>query len=223
MINFRIPTIEEIYNEYHRETMYASKNIYPRSIKNFDKVLNDQNIELLKKFQNVIKMGDESLNWKIYIKACSIYFKGRFDIKVLGSFKGNKIYRDYLRYNSLNFEKSNDEIKDEVIKSLQFLSKYLKDSGMSLKDYIFNRDSIIPVMLKHIHAGSISLYLYSCLSMNKIYKFLIDIPDDIFYELFSCSRNEFIEHQICKKHDRIIRISNLNDIINKINEKFNCF
>ena len=137
MINFRIPTIEEIYNEYHRETMYASKNIYPRSIKNFDKVLNDQNIELLKKFQNIIKMGDESLNWKIYIKACSIYFKGRFDIKVLGSFKGNKIYRDYLRYNSLNFEKSNDEIKDEVIKSLQFLSKYLKDSSMYLKDYIF--------------------------------------------------------------------------------------
>jgi hypothetical protein len=223
MINFRIPTIEEIYNEYHRETMYASKNVYPKSIKNFDKVLNDQNIELLKKFQNVIKLGDESLNWKIYIKACSLYFKGRFDLKVLGSFKGNKIYRDYLRYNDLNFEKNNDEIKDEIIKSLQFLTQYLKDSNTSLKDYFFNRDSIIPIMLKHIHAGSISTYLYSCLNMNKIYKIFIDIPDDVFYELFSYSRNEFIEHQIYKKHDRIIRISILRDIINKINEKFNCF
>lgn len=223
MRSFKIPTIEEIYNEYHRETMYACKNIYPKSIKNFDKILNDQNIELLKRFQNVINSNIDSMNWKIYIKACSIYFRGRFDLKILGSFKGNKIYRDYLSYNNLNFEKSNEDIKSDIINSILFLKDFLKETGLSPKEYFFNRESIIPLILKHIYAGSISLYFYACFSMNKNYKIFINIPDDVFYELFNCNRNDFIENHIYKKHDKIIRIAILNDIINKINEKFNSF
>jgi hypothetical protein len=52
---------------------------------------------------------------------------------------------------------------------------------------------------------------------------LIDIPDDIFFELFNCSRNEFIDINILSKREKIIRIAILKDIINKINEKFNDF
>ena len=35
---YKVPAIEEIYNVYHSETMYAMKGIYPRSIKNFNNV-----------------------------------------------------------------------------------------------------------------------------------------------------------------------------------------
>ena len=55
MNKYYIPTIEEIYNIYHRETMHAMKGIYPKSIKNFENILNKKNIELLIRFQNVIK------------------------------------------------------------------------------------------------------------------------------------------------------------------------
>ena len=81
----RIPTIEEIYNEYHRECFFAKKQAYPRSIKNFDKVLTPDKKEFLLKFQNMIKRNSEIIDWKIYIKACAQYFKRPFDLKILGS------------------------------------------------------------------------------------------------------------------------------------------
>ena len=80
MNKYYIPTIEEIYNIYHRETMHAMKGIYPKSIKNFENILNKKNIELLIRFQNVIKRSYDSIDWKLYIKACAEYFKYRFDI-----------------------------------------------------------------------------------------------------------------------------------------------
>ena len=83
MNKYYIPTIEEIYNIYHRETMHAMKGIYPKSIKNFENILNKKNIELLIRFQNVIKRSYDSIDWKLYIKACAEYFKYRFDIKIL--------------------------------------------------------------------------------------------------------------------------------------------
>ena len=115
MNKYYIPTIEEIYNIYHRETMHAMKGIYPKSIKNFENILNKKNIELLIRFQNVIKRSYDSIDWKLYIKACAEYFKYRFDIKILGSLQGNKIYRNYLRYKNLNVEVTNNEIYDEIV------------------------------------------------------------------------------------------------------------
>ena len=207
MVNIKIPTIEEIYNEYHRETMYASKGIYPKNIKNFDKVIDDTNKELLLKFQKFIKSNFDSINWKLYIKSCAMFFKRRFELKILGSLKGNKIYRDYLRYNELNVDKSNDEIKNEIIASIVFLRDFLECSSCHFKDYIHDRTTTIPILLNHIYAGSISTYFYACLDSNKIYRMLIDIPDDIFFELFNCSRNEFIDINILSKREKIIRIA----------------
>jgi hypothetical protein len=223
MINIKIPTIEEIFNEYHRETMFASKGIYPKPIKNFGKVIDDTNRELLLRYQKFIKSNFDSVNWKLYIKACAVYFKRRFDLKILGSLKGNKIYRDYLRYHELNPCKTNEEIKNEIISSIVFLKDIFENSKINFKEYVSDRSSPIPMLLKHIYAGSISTYFYACLDNSKIYRMMIDIPDDIFYELFNCSRNEFIDCTILSKRDKIIRIAILKDIINKINEKFNIF
>ena len=220
MNKYYIPTIEEIYNIYHRETMHAMKGIYPKSIKNFENILNKKNIELLIRFQNVIKRSYDSIDWKLYIKACAEYFKYRFDIKILGSLQGNKIYRNYLRYKNLNIEVTNNEIYDEIVASLKFLSNYLNESKITLKEYLDTKTAIIPIFLKHIYSGSISAYLYACLDQSKIFRIFHDIPDDIFYELFNCSRNEYFDNCIFIKRDRIIGISKLKDIINKINDKF---
>jgi hypothetical protein len=217
---YKIPSIEEIYNIYHRETMFAMKGIYPRSIKNFNNVLDKNNKELLIKFQNVIKRGYDSIDWKIYIKACAQYFKYRFDLKILGSLKGNKIYRNYLRYKNIQLEVSNDEIYNEIVSSLKFLTTYLNDAEISLKDYLNDRNSVIPIFLNHIYAGSVSIYLYACLEQNKIFRIFHDIPDDIFFELFNCDRNGYLENCIFKCREKIICIAKLSEIINKINNKF---
>lgn len=219
-IFYKVPTIEEIYNVYHGETMYAMKGIYPRPIKNFNNVLDKNNIEFLLRFQNVIKRNYESIDWRLYIKACAQYFKYRFDLKILGSLKGNKIYRNFLRYKNIKLESSNDEIYNEIISSLKFLTTYLNESELSLNDYLKNRETLIPIFLKHIYAGSVSIYLYACLEQNKIFKIFFDIPDDIFFELFNCSRNEYLENCIFKCRDKIICISKFSEIINKINSKF---
>lgn len=220
MNKYYIPTIEEIYNVYHRETMYVMKGIYPKNIKNFSNILNNKNIELLTRFQNVIKRSYDSIDWKIYIKACAVYFKFRFDLKILGSLQGNKIYRNYLRYLNLNDEKTNDEIYNDILSSLKFLSNYLKDSEITLNDYLNTKNDVVPIFLKHLYSGSISSFLYACLDQYKIFKIFHDVPDDIFYELFNCSRNEYIENCILNKRSKIIGILKLKELINKINDKF---
>jgi hypothetical protein len=196
------------------------KGIYPRSIKNFSSILNKQNVELLLRFQNMIKRNYDMIDWKLYIKACAQYFKYRFDLKILGSLQGNKIYRSFLRYKNLNVEKSNDEIKNEIILSLKFLINYLHESNLNLLEYLNDRSNVIPIMLKHLYSGSVSSYFYACLDQSKIFRIFHDFPDDVFYELFNCTRNEYLDNCILNKRDKIICISNLKDIINKINEKF---
>ena len=52
-MNWKIPTIEEIYNEYHRATFFESNGVYPKTIKNFEKLYVDnykmQHRQLLQK------------------------------------------------------------------------------------------------------------------------------------------------------------------------------
>ena len=54
-MNYRIPSIEEIYEEYHREVFFIAKSIYPRRLKNFDKIIDSEKRELLIRFQEFIK------------------------------------------------------------------------------------------------------------------------------------------------------------------------
>ena len=55
-----IPTIEEIYNEYHKQKFFQRNGIYPKTIKNFDSLLNDsKKKEFLLRFQNMIKSNQQ--------------------------------------------------------------------------------------------------------------------------------------------------------------------
>lgn len=217
-MNYKVPTIEEIYNQYHRETMFAMKGFYPKSVKNFDKVLDKSKIELLTKFQNVIKKNYDMIDWKIYVKSCAQYFKRNFDLKVLGSLQGNKIYRTYITYN--NIEKTDDDILNEIVSSLSFIKNFCEENSIKVLDYFLDRTSPLPIILKHIYSGSVSPYFYATMEQTQIFRIFCNIPDDIYYEIFNCSRNEFLDNNIFSKHDKIIRSVKLLNVINNINKKF---
>lgn len=215
----KIPTIEEIYNEYHRETFYAMKSFYPKSIKNFDKVITPDKKELLLKFQSFIRRSWSIIDWRLYIKACAQYFKRNFDIKILGSLSGTKIYRSYINYNKMSLEKTADEIRDDIVKSLKFITLFAKENEQTVSQYFKDREQLLPLVLTHIYSGTVSPYFYACLRSETVFRIFGDIPDDVYFELFNCSRNDFLQYNIGEKRDKILCKSALFDMINNIDNK----
>jgi len=219
-MNFKVPSIEEIYDCYHRETFFAQRSFYPKSIKNFNKILTPEKTELLKKFQKFIIRNQEMVDWKLYVKACASYFKRNFDLKVLGSLNANKIYRTYVEYVKIGDSKTPDQIYDEVISSLKFLKEFIADNRLTFKDYFYNRDDIIPVIIRHLYAGTVSFSFYACLDPITCFKIFQDIPDDVFFEMFKCSRNDFLQFFINDRRQKMICMSKVLPIINKLEGKF---
>ena len=214
-----IPSIEEIYQYYHRETMYAMKGFYPKKIVNFDKCLSEANIELLKRFQHFVEKNENLVNWKLYIIALAKYYKRRFEFKLLGSLAGTKIYKQYLAFVDEPNNLTEEEIKNEITKSLLFLKQYLKSNELDFNDYFRIDENLIPISLKHIYSGSISKYFYACFPFERIIKFFYPYTNDVFFELFNVSKNEFIEI-IDQKRKNILKYQSIKEIIQKIEEKF---
>lgn len=220
MIDFRIPTIEEIYNEYHRQTFYFTNGVYPRSIKNFDRILSDKSKkEYLLRFQNTIKRNRDSINWKIYIYACASLLRSRFDLKILGSLAGNKLYRNYINYKLTEEQKSQD-IFDEIINSLKFLNLTLTTNNMDINQYFMEDITTIPLSLKHIYAGTMSVYFYSAINPSIVYSWFYNYNNDVFQDLFHMDKQDFMDNIIMTKRDKIIKYPKIREICDKLDKKF---
>jgi hypothetical protein len=220
MINYKVPTIEEIYNEYHRQTFYAMNKVYPRPIKNFDSILKDKiKKEYLLKFQNVIARNRDSVDWKLYIYACASLLKNRFDLKILGSLAGNKLYRNYINYKMTEEQKSQD-IYEEIIRSLKFLNLILSENEIDINQYFMEDIHTVPLSLKHIYAGTISIYFYAAINPTKIYSWFYNYNNDSFQELFHMDKQEFMDNIIMNKREIIIKFPKIREICNKLDNKF---
>lgn len=218
---YRIPTIEEIYNEYHKQKFFAMNNVYPKTIKNYDRILSDpKKTEFLLKFQNMIKRNINSIDWKLYILACASLLKGRFELKILGSLAGNKLYRNYINY-ILTEEQQYQYIYDEIIRSIKFLGFYLKENNLNMDDYIIADISTIPLVLKHIYSGTISIYFYAAINLYKVYSWFNYYSEDAFQELFKMNKNEFINNLLEAKRNEIIKYPKIRAICDKLDIRFN--
>lgn len=217
---FKIPTIEQIYNEYHKQTFFAMKGIYPKTITDYSKILNNQNVvELLKKFQSLLARNREAINWKLYIKSIALNFKNRFDLRILSNLSGIKIYRNYVqsRFGEIDNEQ---EIYNEIIQSLMFLYEYLKTNEINLKQYFELDKQTIPVALKHIYAGTISLYFYAAFDPCKVSFEMLNYSNDLFLEYFGINKDDFIQKYIINKHKDILKYKKIKELIEKIQKKF---
>jgi hypothetical protein len=217
---FKVPTIEEIYNEYHRQTFYIRNGVYPKQIKSFENLYADQKkVQFLKNFEAFLQRNKTSVDWKLYIKALALVFQSRFDLKYLGTMAGNKIYRDYIKAEQ-SAKDSPEEIYNAIIKSLQFLNSYLAESELTFPEYFEDNEKIIPDALNHIYAGTISVYLWACFPQNVLAKWF-NYPDDIFYELFHLNKYEFLQTYIVEKRNQILSIQKIQDLIALLEQKFN--
>lgn len=220
MIWQQIPTIELIYNEFHKQKWYALNGIYPRTIKNFSSIYsNKTKYEYLVRFQNLLKRSGGMIDWKLYIYANAQLLKERFDLKQLGTLSGTKIYRNYMLY-KLKDSSTEDIIYNDIITNLQFLSAYCKENNFKFKDYILENASLIPLLLIHLYAGTISLYFYSCLSETLIYKIFNIYQDDAYFELFNMNKYEFITNIILPKHVESLKYKKIRNIADKIDKIF---
>lgn len=212
---WKIPTVQQIYNEYHRQTFYYMNGVYPRSIKNFDKLYqNKQNVEYIQRFQNMLSRNRASVDWKLYIKAIASILKKRFDLKILGTFAGNKLYRDYIK--CLFLQEENEQIiYENIINSLKFITTYLKENQITFKQYLTFDNITFPLALKHIYAGTISVYFYACFSENKLNSFF-DYSQDIFLEYFQLSKQQFLNTYILSKRSKILTYQKILNFIKKI-------
>ena len=123
---YQIPSLEQIYNEYHKQTFFAMNGTYPKTMVNFDKLLaNKTATELIKKFQELLKRNRDSINWRLYIEALAQYYKSRFDLRYLSNLAGIKIYRNFVQ-EKYKDKDSEDDIYNSIINSLIFLNAYLR-------------------------------------------------------------------------------------------------
>lgn len=218
---YKIPSIEEIYNEYHKQTFFAMNGVYPRTIKNYDRVLSDpKKKEFLLKFQNMLKRNRDSIDWKLYIYACASLLKNRFELKILGSLAGNKLYRNYMNY-IFNEEQQFQYIYDEIIRSLKFLSFYFKENNIDMNEYLTENIAVIPLSLKHIYSGTISIYFYAAINSYRVYNWFNNYSNDAFQELFKRNKDEFLNILLAGKRDEILKYPKIREICDKLDIRFN--
>lgn len=218
---YKIPSLEEIYNEYHKQTFFAMNGTYPKTMVNFDKLHKSQNvIELLKKFQGLLSRNRDAINWRLYIEALAQHFKSRFDLKYLSNLAGIKTYRSYVQG---KYQNKDDEeaIYNQIVQSLVFLSGYLKTNQLTLKDYFDLDRQTIPVALKQIYAGTISLYFYATFDPYKVNFEMLNYPNDLFLQYFSMNKDQFMENYIINKHKEILKYKKIKELIEKLQKKLN--
>lgn len=211
---WKIPSIEQIYNEYHKQTFFVEHKFYPKTVKSFKVLQNPAKVEYLKRFQQMIKRNRQALDWKLYIKAIAEVMNTRFDLKLLGTLAGTRIYRSYVKSLYMNKENQN-QIYNEIIKSLTFLTSYLKENEITFNQYFNIDQNIIPLSLKHIYAGTISVYFYACINETKLYQ-LMNYSNDVFLEYFQMSKDEFFKNHILNKRQYIMKYPKIMSIIQKL-------
>jgi len=216
----KIPSLEEIYNEFHKQYWYALNGVYPRKMKNFDHVLNDKaKCEYLLRFQNMLKRNFNMIDWKIYIKANAEILKHKFTLKSLGSLSGTKNYNNYLKYIN-KCENDEETIYNEIVRSLQFLNVFLKENNLTFETYLLDNINLIPLSLQHLSSGTISLYFYAAFSNKLLYTFFKLYLDDVFLELFEMNKYDFINNILIPKRLELLKYDKLIELSNKLEHRF---
>ena len=184
--------------------------------------MSSENVEFLKRFQNFLQRNISSIDWKIYILALSKYYCRRFDLKILGSLQGNRIYRNYVNEHKISYNQRIDinEVYEEIVNSLKYISSYIQNNEMdNIQDYFEKNKYVIPLSLNNVYSGAVSLYFYAAIPEDTFYRVFYDYPDDVFYDLFNCDKNAFLQ-LIEQKRKQIIKYTKILELMKKLEAKF---
>lgn len=208
---------EQIYNLFHKETNLV-KGRPVKSVVNFENAKSASHWPFFVRCADFINRNSGQVDYKIYIRALAKYFNGWFDPKLLGSQQSIKIYKNYL--NQIEDEKNPEFIKGSIISSTKFVIEYCQQHNIiCLDDYLNEDNLLIPTVIKHLNAGSISFYFLACIkNFNIIFEsYPSDCKKDYFpnfVEKYSLFRTRIVANP------ELLKISqNIGGTIEKILQK----
>jgi len=160
-------TPEELYQIYHRETNEA-KGRHVRTVKNFDNAKAKSSWKHFELLSNFIERNCGQINGRIYIKSLATFFEGWFEPSIFCTPKGTKIYKEYIA--NTTEDGSPENIKKHLLSSIKFIVKYCREKNIkSLCEYMNEDLYFIPTVLKHLDAGSVSMYFLVAIKNIRVY------------------------------------------------------
>jgi len=210
-------TAEDLYQIYHKETNFAAGRPV-RQVKNFEnakKKTTWKHFELLASFVN---RNCGQIDGRLYVKSLATFFEGYFDPSLFCTPKATKIYKEYIT--EISMEATPESIKKHLLRSIKFIVKYCRQKNIkNLCEYMNEDMYFIPTSLKHLDAGSISMYFLAAIKNLRVYidSYPIDCKMDYlpnFDEDYSKYRMRLISVRDLKKiWDNVEEI--IDDILSK--------
>jgi hypothetical protein len=205
-------TPEQIYSEFHRQRVKLSKGVYPRSIKNWEKIRKKPEWVSFQKLANMVNRNRGHIYFPLMIKAVLYFHRNkRMNFNRLFSQAGIKFYRNFI--NLLNLTKSKTEMEKIVIKNFEFILKYMNANNIrSFREYLNEGVSGIPTVAIHYYSGAISIFCLIAIPniLNKIDSY----PMSIQMEYFQDFKEKYKE-----KKDFVLKSKVVRQIISALEKK----
>jgi hypothetical protein len=211
---------ETIYKIWHRET-FKAKGTHVKEVKNFDKAKAKPSWEYFENFVHFMERNNGALDLNLYMEALAEHYGGYFNPSLLGSQRSIKIYKEYVSQKTLDVENDEADMTLEILKSIKFVVGFCRERGLvSLEEYISHDMYLIPSLLKHYNAGSISPFFLACIDNFNI--ILTNFAQDAVNEYISDFEDWYYRYRIkVRGNEKCKRISdNLEIIVEKYLKKY---
>lgn len=211
-------TPEQIYSLYHRKIIFHTKGIYPRAIKNFDKIKDKPEWPGFVKFTKTVNNNGGQIDPSLYIDSLIDFNDGYFNFKLLNHPKGIKIYKTFVSLQNNTFDKA--KIFKAITSSINFINAYMVENNIKDFDQYLNENIyLLPTMAKHFHSGAICKQFLVLIPdiLLIIDNYPLDVSDGYFKDI----RQEYSSiRSFLMTYPKLKRISdNMRDIMNKLVEK----
>jgi len=154
-------TTEQLYSEWHKQTVFYNTGKYPRSIKNFSKAKESDNWAFFERFKIFINKNSV-VDYKIFIQSLADFYEGWFHPKHLNSQKSIRLYKSFISRNNVV---GKDKFKSQIKSNLVFVFKFCKDNNITTLDgYLLHNHKLLPSVLKHYKQGNINLVFFALIN-----------------------------------------------------------
>lgn len=217
-----IVTAEECYSYWHKEYhRFEGQNV--RAVKNFSNAKKRDYWDFFEQFASMINRNIGKINYRIFITALADQYGGYYNPCNLVKRKSLKIYRAYIKEKQAN--NSSKSMREHIFKSLKFIVKYCNENGIkNFNEYLCHDMCMIPTVLKHLQAGSVSVYFLACIPdfdlmlnsypIDVVQDFAQDIKDNYsVYRMKIIHMDDNLVKKVINKHEHLF-----NTLINKKNK-----
>ena len=173
-------TTEDLYREWHKQ-INLIKGRHVRPVKNFSKAKSKETWKSFIYCTNFINRNCGQIDYILYIKSLAEYYNGWIDPKFLGNHQSITIYKDFIK--KIDLESSTKHIIECLRNSIIFVVKYCRSKGFcDLSEYVSEDIYLISTLIKHLNAGSISIYFLAAIPEFDIIwlNYPIDVRMDYF-------------------------------------------